>query len=125
MKSGPHRLRDVWDSERAFDRLLGLENEHVMTASEQRRLEMRVMASFPQRNWNVAAFIPHMPARVSAQQWLTGGALAACLAFGVFMGAMTGGVSPNDEYADMLSLSGAGAGAMFLSVLDEHVVDAE
>lgn len=113
MRNAPHRLRDVWESERLFDSLLALDAEPAPSAS----LERRVLGSMPgvrtgttRRRW----FPEIAPAK-----WMAGGALAASLGLGFVVG--YAGTPPDSraggDYAQILSLTEAGAGEVFFSAV--------
>lgn len=115
LEVAPHRIKDIWESERAFDHLLALEKDmpasisletRVMAASIERRSKRRpVMSGF--NKWK-------MP------QWMTGGAIAASLALGFAVGYAGEAAQPVDgEYAKMLAMSGGGAGSMFISAMND------
>jgi hypothetical protein len=114
LEIAPHRIKDIWESERAFDHLLALEKDAPASIS----LETRVLAASPDRRGlrrPVGAF-----GRWRVPQWLTGGALAASLAFGFAVGyANEPKHAADSDYAAMLSVSGAGAGSMFLSAMND------
>ncbi len=113
LEVAPHRIKDIWESERAFDHLLALEKDipasialetRVLAASTERRANRRPVGAF--RGWRVP-------------QWLTGGAIAASLALGFAVG-YAGEAQPTDgEYAKMLTVAGGGAGSMFLSAMND------
>ncbi len=112
--TAPHRIKDIWESERAFDHLLALEKDmpasisletRVLAASSDRRSARRPVSAFG--GWQ-------------APQWLAGGALAASLALGFavgYVGEPSG--SPDADYANMLTASGAGAGSMFVTAMND------
>ena len=115
MRDAPHRLRDVWESERLFDMLLALDVESAPSAA----LERRILASSPgvktpskTRRW-----LPE----IAPAKWMAGGALAASLGFGFVVGyagtPTSSGVGA--DYAQILSLTEAGAGEVFFSVVGE------
>ncbi len=115
MREAPHRLRDVWESERLFDMLLALDVE----AEPSIELERRVLSSAPgaparsgARRW--------MP-QIAPAKWMTGGALAASLGLGFVVGyAGTPEKSAaNSDYAQLLSLTDAGAGEVFFSAVGD------
>ena len=99
--------------QRAFDHLLALEKD----ATSSIALETRVLAVSPDRNMarsRKAAF-----GRWRMPQWATGGAIAASLALG-FAAGYAGEPAPSDaEFAKMLTLTGAGAGSVFLNAMSE------
>lgn len=114
LEVAPHRIKDIWESERAFDHLLALEKDAPASIA----LETNVISSSPNRHrararvetfgkWNVP-------------QWATGGAIAASLALGFAVGYAGEPEQPaNPTEYQMLSLQGAGAGAVFLSAMNE------
>lgn len=113
LEIAPHRIKDIWESERTFDHLLALETDspasialetRVLAASTQRRAR-RPASNF--RGWR-------------APQWMTGGAIAASLALGFAVGYAGETEQPSDgEYAKMLTVAGGGAGSMFLSAMND------
>jgi hypothetical protein len=117
LEVAPHRIKDIWESERSFDHLLALEKDGPASIA----LETAVLSASPSRRG-----VRREPARFgrwSAPQWVTGGALAASLALGFAVGYAG---EPEEsvavasaEYAPMLSLNGAGAGAVFVAALNE------
>ncbi|MBK8837203.1 MAG: hypothetical protein IPO30_00440 [Hyphomonadaceae bacterium] len=114
LDGAPHRIKDIWESERAFDHLLALEKDSPPSLS----LETRVLAVSPDRRGL------HRPAGVfagwRAPQWLAGSALAASLAFGFAVGYANEPKHGSDSaYAAMFTGSGAGAGSMLLSAMNE------
>jgi hypothetical protein len=52
-------------------------------------------------------------------QWATGGAIAASLALGFAAGYAGEPSSTDTEYAKMLTLTGAGAGSVFLTAMND------
>ncbi len=110
----PHRIKDVWESERGFDHLLALEKDmpvsialetHVLSTAHGRRAAARGLPVFSLR------VIP---------RWATGGALAASLALGFAVG--YAGESRSDavnDYAHILSLSNGGAGSVYLTAIGD------
>ncbi len=114
LEVAPHRIRDVWESERAFDRLLACEKDAPAPVA----LETRILSAAPGRRalQQASGFrtIWSMP------KWATGGALAASLAVGFAVGyAGEPKVATVNDYATMLTLSGNGAGAVFLAAIDD------
>lgn len=116
LEVAPHRIKDIWESERAFDHLLALEKDGPASIS----LETKVLAASPDRH------AVRRPAAVfgkwSLPQWATGGTIAASLALGFAVGyaAEPAPSSPdNSEYAKMLTINGSGGGSMFLAALDD------
>ena len=114
LEVAPHRIKDIWESERAFDHLLALEKDipasialetRVLAASTERRAKRRIVSGF--RGWRIP-------------QWMTGGAIAASLALGFAVGYAGESAQPSDgEYAKMLTVAGGGAGSMFLSAMND------
>lgn len=112
MRNAPHRLRDVWESERLFDLLLASDVEPAPSVA----LEARVLAGAPgptartRRRW----FSDIAPAK-----WMAGGALAASLGLGFVVGYAGTPVRAQEgaDYAQILSLTEAGAGEVFFSVV--------
>ena len=114
LEVAPHRLKDIWESERVFDRLLALEKDVPAPIA----LEARVLAASPSRT--VCPPIVGCSGRWTPPQWATGGAIAASLALGFAAGYAGEPASTNGgDYAQMLSLCGAGAGNMFLTAANE------
>lgn len=113
LEVAPHRIKDIWESERVFDRLLSLEKDSPATIA----LETSILSAAPsarsaRRTGRVFGWL-NMP------QWATGGAIAASLALGFAAGYAAEPEQQNVEYAQMLSLTGAGAGAMFISAMND------
>lgn len=112
MRNAPHRLRDVWESERLFDLLLAADVEAPPSVA----LEARVLASAPgpsikaRRRW-----LPE----IAPAKWMAGGALAASLGLGFVVGYAGTPVRAYEsaDYAQILSLTEAGAGEVFFSVV--------
>ncbi len=113
MRNAPHRLRDVWESERMFDALLAVD----MCEEPSIELERRILASAPTANAPRAR--RRWFAEIAPAKWMAGGALAASLGLGFFVGyAGTPGTARSaGEYAQMLSLTEAGAGEVFFSAV--------
>jgi hypothetical protein len=110
----PHRLKDIWESERVFDRLLTLEKDIPAPIS----LEGRVLAASPSPR--AARQSQRLFGRWTPPQWATGGAIAASLALGFAAGyAGEPKAQSGNEYAQMLALNGGGAGNMFLSAVND------
>lgn len=115
LEVAPHRLKDIWESERAFDHLLALEKDGPASIA----LETKILSASPNRR---AARRPAALGKWSLPQWATGGTIAASLALGFAVGyAGEPGPSSQDssEYAKMLTINGAGGGSMFLAALDD------
>lgn len=113
LEVAPHRVKDVWESERSFDRLLLLERDNPASVA----LEAQIISALPDRR-NV-----RKPMRAAAlwdvPKWAAGGALAASLALGFAVGYAEPEHPPVTDYAKMLTLSGGGAGSMFLTAMTE------
>lgn len=115
LETAPHRIKDIWESERAFDHLLALEKDGPASIT----LEAKVLATSPR------GFRGSQPARAwgnwRAPQWATGGAIAASLALGFAVGYAAEPAQqtqPEGEY-QMLSLTGGGAGGMFITAMND------
>ena len=114
LEVAPHRIKDIWESERAFDHLLALEKDGPATIA----LETKILSSSPDRRG------VRSPVRLFGKwtmpQWATGGAIAASLALGFAVGyaGEPQNTSNASEYP-MLSLTGAGAGAVFLTAMND------
>jgi len=114
LEVAPHRIKDIWESERAFDHLLALEKDmpasisletRVLSASIEKRTKRRPVSVFDK--WRIP-------------QWMTGGAIAASLALGFAVGYAGESPQPSDgEYAKMLTVSSGGAGGMFISAMND------
>ena len=114
LEVAPHRIKDIWESERAFDHLLALEKDAPASIS----LETSVLGASPSRR--AARARAGVLGKWSVPQWATGGAIAASLALGFAVGYAGEPQQPaNPTEYQMLSLSGAGAGAVFLSAMNE------
>jgi hypothetical protein len=113
LENAPHRIKDIWESERSFDHLLALEKDGPASIA----LEAKVLAASPDRRR------ARRPGRAwgawKAPQWATGGAIAASLALGFAVGyAAEPQVQSETEY-QMLSLTGGGAGGMFITAMND------
>ena len=115
LEVAPHRIKDIWESERSFDHLLALEKDLPASIS----LETRVLAASMERRSKRRPVTGDF-GKWRMPQWMTGGAIAASLALGFAVG-YAGEVSePADgEYAKMLTVAGGGAGSMFLSAMND------
>jgi hypothetical protein len=115
LEVAPHRIKDIWESERSFDHLLALEKGGPVSIS----LETRVISASPDRRRVRAAM--NVPGSWSLPQWVAGGALAASLALGFVVGYVgePAAVVTDAEYAKMLTVSGAGAGSMFITAMND------
>lgn len=117
LETAPHRIKDIWESERSFDHLLALEKDGPVSIG----LEARVLNASPDRRRlrrPVSAF-----AAWRTPKWITGGALAASLALGFAVGyagePVTSAGGADADYAKMLTVSGAGAGSMFFTAMND------
>lgn len=113
LEVAPHRLKDIWESERVFDHLLALEKDGPASIA----LETKVLSSAPNRP--KAALLPQRFGKWSLPKWATGGAIAASLALGFAVGYAGESSYVDADYANMLTLSGAGAGSVFLAAMNE------
>ncbi|MEP7209217.1 MAG: hypothetical protein ABI740_00140 [Alphaproteobacteria bacterium] len=110
----PHRLKDIWESERVFDRLLTLEKDVTASIS----LESRILASSPMPR--AVRRSQRLFGRWTVPQWATGGTIAASLALGFAAGyAGEPKAQSGAEYTQMLALNSAGAGNMFLTAVSD------
>ena len=73
LEVAPHRIKDLWESERAFDHLLALEKDGPASIS----LETRVIGASP--NLRRVGKPLKLDAKWPLPQWVAGGALAASL----------------------------------------------
>ena len=109
-----HRVKDVWESERSFDHLLALEKDVPASIS----LETAILGSS-----NIRRHVRRpldLFGRFNLPRWATGGALAASLALGLAVGyAAEPDPSLEQDYATLLTVSGGGAGSMFLSAMND------
>ena len=108
----PHRIKDVWESERGFDHLLALEKDMPVSIT----LETEVLAAAPGRRV-ARRGLPVFSLR-AMPRWAAGGALAASLALGFAVG--YAGEPKRDvvsDYAHILSLSNGGAGSVYLTAV--------
>ena len=111
LEVAPHRIKDIWESERSFDHLLALEKDGPASIA----LETKVLSASPSRRRTAAADM----GKWRLPQWATGGAIAASLALGFAVGYAGEPQTQSDTEYQMLSLTGAGAGAMFLTAMNE------
>ena len=111
LEVAPHRIKDIWESERSFDHLLALEKDGPASIT----LETKVLSASPSRRRTAAADM----GKWRLPQWATGGAIAASLALGFAVGYAGEPQTQSDTEYQMLSLTGAGAGAMFLTAMNE------
>ncbi len=114
LEVAPHRIKDIWESERAFDHLLALEKDGPASIS----LETRIVGASPDRRR------VRKPLGIdggwSLPQWLAGGAMAASLALGFAVGYAGEPAQLKDaDYAKMLTVSGGGAGSMFITAMND------
>lgn len=112
--TAPHRLKDIWESERVFDHLLALEKDGPATIA----LETRVLSSAPSRP-RAARPVGQLFGGWSVPKWATGGAIAASLALGFAVGYAGESAPAETDYAQLLNLTGSGAGAVFLAVMND------
>jgi len=113
LEVAPHRIKDIWESERSFDHLLALEKDGPASIA----LETQILSAAPSRRGFRAA---NGRGLWSLPKWATGGALAASLALGFavgYAGEPQRVAEPN--YASMLTISGDGAGSMYLTAMND------
>jgi hypothetical protein len=114
LDSAPHRIKDLWESERSFDHLLALEKDVPSSIA----LETAVIGAAPgrraiRRSLGLVRW-PAMP------KWATGGAIAASLALGLAVGyAGEPQTPPQQDFVNILTVSGGGGGSMFLSAMND------
>lgn len=113
LEVAPHRVKDVWESERTFDRLLLLERDSPASIA----LETQIISSAPDRR--TVRKGPRVPALWDVPKWAAGGALAASLALGFAVGYAEPEHPVSQDYARVLTMSGGGAGSVFLSAMTE------
>lgn len=114
LEGAPHRIRDVWESERAFDHLLTLERDLPASIA----LETAILATSPGRRRSSAPV--DVLGWLTMPRWAMGGALAASLALGVAVGYAGEPQSASaTDYATMLTVSGGGAGSVFLTAMND------
>jgi hypothetical protein len=114
LEVAPHRIKDIWESERAFDHLLALEKDGPASIA----LETRIVGASPNRRRARAPL--RLNGGWSLPQWVAGGALAASLALGFAVGYAGEPASLNDaDYAKMLTVSGGGAGSVFITAMND------
>jgi hypothetical protein len=113
LEVAPHRIKDIWESERAFDHLLALEKDAPASIA----LETSILAAAPGRRRALRG----PTGRWNLPKWATGGALAASLALGFAVGyAGEPAAHPESaDYAKMLTVSGGNAGSVFLAAMDD------
>jgi hypothetical protein len=111
LEAAPHRVKDIWESERAFDHLLALEKDSPASIA----LETQVLSAAPSPLARRPAGILGL---LAMPRWIAGAAMAASLAVGFAVGyAGEAQNKPVNDYANLLSLSGGGAGSVFLTVM--------
>ena len=114
LEVAPHRLKDIWESERSFDHLLSLEKDVSVSIA----LETAVLAASPDRSRERRRAFSM--GKLSLPQWATGGAIAASLALGLAVGyAAEPAPTSGADFASMLTLTGAGAGSVFLTAMND------
>ena len=114
LEVAPHRLKDIWESERAFDHLLALEKDGPAAIA----LETRVLSMSPERSR--AGRSPQLFGKWTAPQWATGGAIAASLALGLAVGYAGEPSAPANgeaDFAKILTITGGGAGSVYLAAM--------
>lgn len=121
LRDAPHRLKDVWESERVFDGLLAIEADAPASVA----LEAKVLAAAPGgagagvRGFDMASLRAWWSG-LSVSKLATGGCLAASLALG-FVAGYAAEPEPvvSGQYAEMFSYTGAGAETVFLSAVND------
>jgi hypothetical protein len=114
LEVAPHRIKDIWESERTFDHLLALEKDSPASIS----LETQILSTVPARRSLIGA--SGGPSLWTLPKWATGGALAASLALGFAVGyAGEPSRSAETDYASMLTISDGGAGSMYLTAMND------
>ncbi len=114
LEGASHRVKDVWESERSFDHLLALEKDVPASISLETAI-LRTATGRSQVRRSLDLF-----GRFSLPRWATGGAIAASLALGLAVG-YAGEPEPalEQDYAKILTVSGGGAGAVFLTAMND------
>jgi hypothetical protein len=112
LEFGPHRLKDLWESERVFDRLLALDKDGQPSIA----LETRVLSSAT----SLGRSAGRDGIRLRMPNCAAGGAIAASLALGFAVGyagePASRAASPSSVDApQMLALSEGGSAAVLLS----------
>lgn len=116
-----HRVKDIWESERAFDRILAAEHDAPASVS----LEARILLQSPSPALRTATLRRRF-GFWDRRQWAAGGVVAASLLMGVAAGyAATPASATSADYGAMLSLSSGGASAVFLSAMNEPEMRAD
>lgn len=114
LEAAPHRVKDIWESERSFDHLLALERDGPVSIA----LETHVLSGAPGRR--AVRGLPRGPFVLASPRWAAGGALAASLALGFAVGYAGETRHPSvTDYANLLSLPDSGANSVFLTVIDD------
>lgn len=115
LETGSHRLRDLWESEGMFDALL--QDASCPPASEA--LVRRVSASFraPDRRQSLSVLS-------RSGGWRTGGAIAACLLFGLVAGGVLEALiieagATDEQEEDLFTLSDSAGVSVLLTALGE------
>lgn len=114
LEVAPHRIKDIWESERTFDHLLALEKDAPASIA----LETQILSTAPSRRPLIGASsgvnLWALP------KWATGGALAASLALGFAVGYANERPRVSEtDYASMLAISGSGAGSIYLTAIND------
>jgi hypothetical protein len=114
LEVAPHRIKDIWESERTFDHLLALEKDGPASIA----LETQIVSTAPARRPLIGASSGR--SLWALPKWATGGALAASLALGFAVGyANEPPRNVETDYASMLAISGGGAGSMYLTAMND------
>jgi hypothetical protein len=113
LEVAPHRIKDIWESERTFDHLLALEKDSLASVA----LETQLIAAAPDRR---ATRSLGMRGTWAMPKWAAGGALAASLALGFAVGYAGEPHRPVvSDYADMLTMADGGAGSVYLTAMND------
>jgi hypothetical protein len=110
LAAASHRVRDLWESERSFDRILAVEAAAPATLF----LEARILGRLSQ---HAARTVGSRRFVWRPAQWLAGGALAASAAFGFYVGYDPAGRAVPIDATDVETVYGSGAGEFFLAAL--------
>jgi hypothetical protein len=114
LASAPHRTKDIWESERAFDRILALDAAAPSSLFLEAKVLSRVRLSAPRRLASVRQVL------AQRTQWLAGGALAASVAVGFFVGYNPSDRITSTQMTAMEDLFGSASSEVFLTALTEE-----
>jgi hypothetical protein len=105
LEVAPHRLKDIWESERTFDHLLALEKDGPVAIA----LETRVLSMSPDR------LRAGQPAQLFGR-WAIAASLALGLAVG-YAGEPSASANGEADFAKILTITGGGAGSVYLAAM--------